>query len=296
MKYIYTIFLCFLSLFFTGCTTTVVQSIEKNPGDLLVYFLDIGQGDATLLEFQNGEQMLIDCAIDARILESLGKYIPFSDKTLEYLVITHPDQDHYGGCVDVMKNFEVKNIIYTGFEKKNSFFPIFEKSLEDEKIEGANYILSHEWGERNIASSTVEVLFPNAAIENLQIKDSNASSIILKITHGEKKMLLMGDAEEEEEIFLEEFYGAEELDIDVLKVGHHGSAHATSKHFLQYTTPDYGIISSGADNSYGHPSPRVLKKLERAGAEVLRTDQKNDIIMRVGGGKELNNIYVQENT
>ena len=85
---------------------------------LRITFLDIGQGDATFIEFPNGEQMLVDCAEDGKILEALGRVMPYYDRDIDYLMITHPDFDHYGGCTDVLNRFEVKNIVYNGFKKE----------------------------------------------------------------------------------------------------------------------------------------------------------------------------------
>jgi competence protein ComEC len=271
------ILLVLLLFVVTGCSTAVAA---KNSKQVKFVFFDIGQGDASFVEFENGQQLLIDCSIDARILESLGNVMSYYDRKIDYLFITHPDQDHYGGCVDVMKRFEIGTIVYTGFKKQNQFFLEFEKTMNEEIASGATYIEITEPKEFIIASSTVKVLYPNVPVDELPLKSANESSLVIQIRHNDISAIFMGDAEEEVEEYLINIYG-KEFDHDILKVGHHGSSGGTSKHFLEYIQPKYAIISAGKDNSYGHPSRRVLRKLERVQAKILRTDVLHDIILYI---------------
>jgi len=281
----------FLSNFFSGCSFEQnIQGIEaiRKDDEILINFLDIGQGDATFVEFENGEQMLLDCSIDARILESLGKNMEFSDRTLDYLVITHPDRDHYGGCIDVLKRFEVKNIWYNGLEKNDDFFYEFESTITEEIADGGVYMEISEPFSVDIVSSTLSILYPDVPVESLVSSESNETSIVLRIDYGENSILFMGDAEISVEEYLGETY-PKTLDVDILKVGHHGSAGATGKEFLEKVTPQYAVISVGKENTYGHPSLRVLKKLERTGAKILRTDLEGDILFHINK----TNFYVE---
>ena len=112
----------------------IFNTFINKTSSLKAVFLDIGQGDATLLEFPDKRQMLIDCSKDRKILNALGRNMRFWDKTIDYLVITHPDRDHYGGCLDVIKRFDVKNIMYTGFQKKgDQFWEEFSKEIQSKK-------------------------------------------------------------------------------------------------------------------------------------------------------------------
>lgn len=264
------IFICFAAIIIVQG----VQQIEAKPHeDLEITFFDIGQGDATFITFQNGQQMLIDCAIDARILESLGRAMPFYDWHLDYLVITHPDLDHYGGCVDVMDRFDIGTIVYTGETKKGPFFEEFDAVL---KQQPAEYM--HADGQTlTIASTTIELLSP---LSDHPFEDANDTSIVMKLTHAGKTVLLTGDAEAVVEEYLIETYG-EKLDVDVLKAGHHGSKSSSIEPFLAATTPEHAIISAGRENRYGHPSPRVVKRLERFGATPWRTDLQGDILLTI---------------
>ncbi len=271
---------------------------EKVEGQLQtgprIHFLDIGQGDATLIDFPDGQQMLIDCAIDARILEALGRTMEFYDKTIDYLVISHPDLDHYGGCQDVLDRFEVKQIIMTGYGKaENTTWRSLLAKAEAENAE-RKYITEREiW---NIASTTVDFLYPdhdvelNPNIPGIATKDeSNNTSIIMKVSYGKNSVLLTADMGVDLEQYLLQTY-KNELDVDILKVGHHGSAGSTGDSFLKVVTPRDAINSSGVGNSYGHPSRRVLKRLERTSSTIWRTDSMGDILLEFTG----NDYYVRE--
>lgn len=265
------------------------EASSEQDANIKITFLDIGQGDASFIEWPDGTQMLVDCALDARILEALGRVMSPFDRKIDYLLVSHPDQDHYGGCVDVMKRFEVKHIVYNGYKKNSSqYLPVFLQTIEDEKKEGAEYIeMDHEqiW---NINSSTLHFLYPDMPVNNhpflstVKKNDvSNNTSILMILQYGNKKVMFTGDSEFEEENYLMSKYSNSTLDVDVLKVGHHGSSGSTSDAFLHLSTPEYAIISSGLKNRYGHPTLRTLHRLERSEAKVLRTDTQGDIILYI---------------
>lgn len=261
----------------------VAPSSEKNF--VKITFLDIGQGDATFIEFPDGTQMLVDCAIDARILEALGRVMPFYDHTIDYVIATHPDKDHYGGCVDVLKRFEVKHIVTNGFKKDESpFFSVFQQAVQDENAQRIEVQQEDVW---TIASTTLHFLYPDFPLEKEPVlhglaknKISNNTSIVFLLQYGEKKVLFTGDAETETENYLVKKYG-KLLESDVLKVGHHGSNSSSGEKFLQYVSPTNAVISSGKGNEYGHPTLRIVRRLERTGATLWRTDQKGDILLTI---------------
>lgn len=280
-------FVC-LALFATLIALSVIHFSAVSPTypnseEVRIDFLDIGQGDATLITFADGEQMLIDCSVDARILEALGRVMPFYDHSIDFLVVTHPDQDHYGGCVDVLDRFDVSETIVTGVSKNNDYYTVLVEALDRESAEHTRIVGPRVWF---IASSTVSFLFPDRDMISETSGDHplvspNNSSIIIKIDHKSHTALLTGDAEIETEAYLvENFFDL--LDIDILKAGHHGSDSSSSFEFLKATSPDHFIISVGADNSYGHPSERVMGRAARAGATVWRTDTQGDIMATLG--------------
>ncbi len=249
--------------------------LDKEEG-IEVTFLDIGQGDATFIQFSNGQQMLVDCSKDARVISALGRVMPFYDHHIDYLLITHPDLDHYGGCEEVLRRFDVDTVVYNGLRKEesdtwNSFF----QAIEDEG--GVYYEISREesW---EFDGTFIRFLYPDRPVTKND--ESNNTSIVFQIEYEGVSLLMMGDAEAELEEYLLGKYG-DELDVDVLKLGHHGSNSSSIQDFVDITSPDYAIVSAGEGNRFGHPSLRVLKRLERAGAKVLRTDLMDDIIVEI---------------
>ncbi len=270
----------------------MINPEEENVQYIRVTFLDVGQGDATFIEFTNGEQMLVDCAIDARIIEALGRVMPYYDHDLDYLLITHPDSDHYGGCAEVLERFEVKNIIYSGVQKSDDGWQDLWSKVEMEPADYYQIDAEDFW---RISSSTIHFLYPDhSLVKNPNILSiekevsANNMSVIFKLSFGENNLLMMGDAEEELEEYLLATY-ADQLDAEILKVAHHGSGSSSIVDFLNVVSPDYAVISCGFDNRFGHPSRRVLKRLERAGSEIWRTDLKGDIIATI----YLNKVIVE---
>ncbi len=250
---------------------------------LKVVFLDIGQGDATFIEFPNHEQMLIDCAIDSRILEALGKFMPYYDKTLDYLVITHPDLDHYGGCIDVLKRFKINKVIYNGLRK--DYDPQWQVFWQLAHEEG-EYIEIDDFQKWLIGNVNLYFLYPDHSlvkdknIPNYEFEtDTNNTSIVIKLEYNQQSVLLTGDMEILLENYLLAKYPSEFLKSQFLKIGHHGSPGASGQDFLNTVKPNHAIISCGLNNKYHHPSARVLNKLKRVQAKIWRTDYQGDICL-----------------
>ncbi|MBI2037580.1 MAG: MBL fold metallo-hydrolase [Candidatus Magasanikbacteria bacterium] len=251
-----------------------------------VTFFDIGQGDAALIQFGNGQKMLVDCGADKKILAKLGRALPFYDRNIDFLLATHPDLDHYGGCVDVLKNYKVKEIIINGHKKEyDAYWRTWDEAV---KNEGANIKIINSPEVLIIASSTLEFLSPDSSLDlDVASDDNNNYSIVFRLKNQEKSFLFTGDMEIPLENALMKKYCSPTssstsvcpaLESKVLKVGHHGSDSSSGEDFLRLVSPEKAVISSGKNNKYGHPSLRVLRKAERSGAEILRTDTLGDII------------------
>lgn len=263
----------------------VTNALEGDQS-LRVTFLDIGQGDATFIEFPDGQQMLVDCAIDARIIEALGRVMSFYDRDIDYLVVTHPDLDHYGGCIDVLNRFTIGHIVYNGLEKPyDDLWQAFNAELEEHQQAGKLYTLAEEQFVWDIASTTVNFLYPDHSIvDNPNVPNveketgANDTSIIMKVTYGDQDVLLTGDAEEDLERYLVATYG-EQLDVEILKAGHHGSKTSSIPEFISSTRPIMAIASAGKNNKFKHPSRRVIKRFERAGVAFWQTDLHGDILI-----------------
>jgi competence protein ComEC len=237
-------------------------------------FLDVGQGDATFITFPDQRQMLIDCSRDARILEALGREMKFFDMTIDYLVLTHADHDHIGGCLDVLQKFSVTHVISSGWFKQSEYQALLQESIESEYAD--HIIVTHPLSFK-VGQSNVDVLYPTRPVQE-DGTSYNDASLVMKVTDYGQSVLLTGDAEEVVEWFLTETHGAN-LASEVLKVGHHGSQTSSRDDFLAAVQPRHAVISAGKDNAYNHPSARVLHRLERAGAKIWRTDMQGDILV-----------------
>lgn len=244
-----------------------------------VIFFDIGQGDAALITFDNGTKMLVDCGPDRTILNKLGKYLPFYDRTIDYLLITHPDNDHYGGCVDVLRRYQVKNIFTNGEQKINDEYWRVWRSYEAE--EKAKMLTIKRPIILTVDDIKLEFISPDPSLILEQTADSaNNKSLVFRLRESGIDIMFTGDMETIVEDALVKKYCSSpdcpDLKADILKVGHHGSDTSSGEDFLDAVAPKAAIISAG-HNSFGHPSLRVLRKLERVGALIWRTDEKGDV-------------------
>ena len=248
-----------------------------------IIFFSVGQGDSALIQFGNGQKMLIDCGPDRAILSKLGKYLPFYDRTIDFLMISHPDNDHYGGCVDVIKRYKVGMVIENGVKKDyDEYWKVWNERSKGQGI-ATKVISGHE--RLVVASATLEFFSPDPALNLVEKnKEGNNLSIVFKLTHASTTVLFSGDAEVPLEQALIQKYCVSSTPCpawhaDYLKVGHHGSDSSSGDDWLDAIHPNVAVISVGK-NTFGHPSLRILKHLERAGVEVWRTDEKNDIIIQ----------------
>ncbi len=245
--------------------------------DLLVTFFDVGQGDAIFIEVPNGNQILIDGGPDDRILAKLGRTVPFWDRTIDLLILTHPHADHLNGLLEVAKRYQVATVIESGVPHSISEYEEWRTLLEKKRVP----VTHARTGMRIDAGRGVafDILAPaaDAVVNAAQPHDAN---VVSRLTHGETSILLTGDAEKQMEYRLV-FESLDPqflvLDSDILKVGHHGSKTSSSEEFLAAVSPDIAIIQAGRKNRFGHPAPEVLERLETSGARILRTDRDGDI-------------------
>lgn len=245
--------------------------------NLKIYYLDVGQADSTLL-INNGKTMLIDTGNydDSKFvidyLNNLGI------KKIDYLIGTHPHEDHIGSMASIIKNFDIDKIYMPDVVTTTSFF---ENVLIEVKNKGYFIETPKEGDSFNLGEAVVDVLYLDNDEDNF-----NDDSIILRVKFGSNKFLFMGDASSK----VEEKILNKNLSADILKVGHHGSSTSTSNEFLKYVNPKYAIISVEKNNSYGHPSELVLKKLNDKNISILRTDECGTIVVESDG----NNIKFLE--
>lgn len=270
----------FFFLFFTAISVWAFAVVNAPRNFLSVYALDVGQGDAIFIETPRRHQILIDGGPDTRVVSQLGEVMSFWDRSIDLIVLTHPQEDHMFGLIDVLRRYDVANVLMTGVNYHTRTYEEFKKAVEKE---GARVMIAQA-GEKIRLDDGVEIdiLFPANAIAGTDAPaDVNDTSVAARLRFGERTFLFMGDAGVQEEAAL--VHSGENIDIDVLKVNHHGSKTSTSKLFLEKTTPALAVVSVGAKNKYGHPHPDALARL--AGVPLYRTDMQGRVAVYTDGDR-----------
>ena len=242
-----------------------LQSKKTSCECLEVSFLDVGQGDSILIETPDGFEMLVDGGPNAAVLRELSKERSFFDREIDMVVTTHPDLDHIGGLVDVLKRYKVKTILRTENESEKTAAAAFAAAVQKENVKE---ILADAGQVIQLGASTTIQIFSPAGDERQW--ESNTSSIVLRVLYGNTSFMLTGDAPQEIEDYLVETYGAQ-LDSDLLKLGHHGSKTSTSDKWLDAVTPQYAIVSASLDNRYGHPHQDVMQRVFQRNIQTSHT-------------------------
>jgi len=279
----------FLSLILlVGLVWSAVRQLPDKR--LHLVFCDVGQGDAILIT-HGSSQILIDGGPNNQVLNCLANNMPFWDREIEMVVLTHPEKDHFGGLIDVIERYDVKYFVVNSVVNDSAgFWEFREVVLAEEAL-----IFSPQEGERlKIGPLIFEVFWPEERLDDLLVwshfaealrdkekilgaasvaGNPNETSIVLKLSFGNFDTLLTGDIG---------FISEKKLDladlgeIEVLKIGHHGSKYSTSEEFLAQVKPELAVISVGK-NSFGHPTEEVLSKLTSLGIQYLRTDKQGEI-------------------
>lgn len=257
----------------------LLSPINHHTPYLQVHFLDVGQGDSVLIQTAQGVQVLIDGGRDSSVLARLAEVVPFNDRSLDIVVGTHPDLDHIGGLIHVLKQYDVKTILTTENKGQSDASELYD---DLKRSEGAQVIYARRGQEFALdASTTLRVLFPDSDPTNME---SNTSSIVLQLQYGSSTFLFTGDSPKNIEEYLVLTEG-EHLQSDVLKVGHHGSRTSTSELFVDEVRPTYAVISAGKHNSYGHPHVEVTDLLFNKGVKILETSKEGTITFLSNGAQ-----------
>ena len=248
-------------------------------GAAQVYFLDVGQGDSELIQLPDGKTVLIDAGTRATAEELSAQLGAMGVEKIDYLIATHPHEDHIGGMAQIVTDFEIGKIYApkvadsqtpTTKVYENFLTAVSEKGLKITAAKGGDVIFDEN-------GAKLEVFAPNSD----RYSDLNSYSIVAKFTYGETSFLFTGDAEADSEQEMVDMGYA--LKSDVLKCGHHGSETSTSAAFLSAVAPEAAVISCGAGNDYGHPHEKTLTALEDAGVTIYRTDEQGTILAESDG-------------
>ncbi len=270
----------------------------KAASDLEVIFLDVGQGDSTLIKTPYGQNILIDGGPDNTVIKRLGEELPWWDKNIDLMILSHPHEDHLNGLIDVIKRYKVKKILYTGAIHTSPNYLAWLELVRDRNIP---IIIIDKPQTINFGDECrLEILYPLENLAGQVVNNLNNSSIIARLVYGENKFLFTGDAETEAEKKLiglpppqapPPLRGRGEMEYvdlqaDVLKAGHHGSDTSSGIEFLNLVKPEITVIQVGADNDFGHPSRRIIKRLERLDSQIFRNDLDGTIKI-VSDGKKI---------
>lgn len=259
----------------------VSQNIQVNANKLNILFFDVGQADCILV-LNNGKSLLIDAGNsgDGELIVNGLKALGINK--LDFVVGTHVHEDHIGGMSYIIDSFDIGEF-YLPYNESST--TTYYKKLLTSLTRKSEQIIEINAGDKfNLNDATIEVM----AIDHSEPENTNNSSIVVELCYGEQKYLFMGDAETEVE-------GSRKWnDVDVLKVGHHGSNTSTSQEFLNQTVPEISIISVGEGNSYELPKDKIIKRLEKIGTTIYRTD-KDGTIQLVSDGKTNEIIKIDVN-
>lgn len=269
-------FISFVAVWFFVFATAPIGNLEAN-------FLDVGQGDAILIQTPEKQTMLIDGGPSNKVLQKLGKYLPPLSKRIDIVLLTHPHADHVSGLIEVLKRYDVGLVILSGADLKTDVYREFLKVVAEKNIP----VVIAQAGEAIHFDKNLEfdILSPIQSIDSVFNKkgesfgalgnEVNDASIVGKLIFNDFSLMLTGDATFKIENQLS-IYG-EGLKSDILKIGHHGSKYSSSISFLRAVSPKAAIIEVGLKNRYSHPSDAVLKRLKNINTGVFRTDQNGDI-------------------
>lgn len=333
----------------SNSSTKVIESPIAGDGDLLIHMVDVGQGDAIIIQFPNGENMIIDVGPDEEVKwdtdrtdNNLTKYIDsLNISTFNYLIATHQDEDHIGLIETIFYNYEVKYVYRPRvfYKSTNTKYPDnftlgfndgdpkefastatyynFLTYLQEEGCsweffnKDSDFEFSFFDTNNNTHTCSFDFLTPTSPVNMISYSDPNDYSPIIMMTYAGKKIMLTGDAETEAEKEFVDYYKDSEIDfdVDVLKVGHHGSGTSTSQAFLDLIQPEVALISCGQGNTYDHPHKATMQRLKAMNVSVWRTDQHQNVVLTIksdsskpieyyssfiaeGGTYDVSNMYV----
>jgi len=273
-------------LFFVGLTTIIfyfliTYQVSKKNNNLEVSFIDSGQADAIFIKTPNQQNIIIDFGSEQG-LKKLEKEIPWWNKQIDLIIITHPHDDHITGLIPIIKKYDVKQIMYTGIAYESNIYNELLKLISDYNIP---LVLSVYNQTINLESECfLNIIYPIDRLYQQEINNVNNSSIVSRLTCNHSSFLFMGDAEAEVES--EILSAGLNIKSDVIKIGHHGSITASSKKFLEAVNPKIAIIMVGKNNDFNHPSLRIIKRLEKLNIKMFRTDQDGTIKI-ISDGKKI---------
>ncbi|QQG45006.1 MAG: MBL fold metallo-hydrolase [Candidatus Sungiibacteriota bacterium] len=239
--------------------------------NLIVNFFDVGQGDAIFIEVPDGNQILIDGGPNDKILSRLGGVMPFWDRDIDLLVLTHPHADHLDGLLEVLKRYNIGQVLESGAEHS---IPEYQEWRDLLRTKNVPVFVAQRGQKVKAGGAVFVVLAPFENYGGKTLKNIHDATVILKMNYGSTTALFTGDAEKQLEYRL--LWSNSDIKSDILKVGHHGSKTSTSEEFLKAVSPKFAVVQVGRKNRYGHPAQEVLDRIAGAGVALFRVDLDRD--------------------
>jgi competence protein ComEC len=252
----------------------------RGSDKLKISFLDIGQGDAIYIQAPNGRQMIVDGGPRGSLMRALTPEMSYGDKSIDVIINTNPDADHFAGFLDLLKTYSVGTEIESGVPSTTKTYAEFESLIKEKKIpqlvarKGMHVILDQA---RNIS---YDVLFPDRDVTGWTHNDA---SVVGRLQYGDMTVMLTGDGTIKTESLIIADNPAADIASTILKVGHHGSRTSTSDAFLNIVKPIYAVISAGLNNRYGHPHKEVTDRLVAHSIQTFVTKDVGTITFETDG-------------
>jgi competence protein ComEC len=250
---------------------------NHRPTTLELCFLDVGQGDAVLIRTPGNNNILIDGGPDNAVLYRLGRHLPFYERQLDLLILTHNHTDHLVGLVEILKRYRVNRILLPAGPCLTAECRAWQETIREKNISWQ--VADHPGRLALDATVFFDIYWPQ---ENITEKNYNNYSIAGRLVFDQTAVILMGDLEKEEELVK----SGVNLRADLIKIGHHGSNNANSPEFLAAVSARQAVISVGRDNQYKLPQARTLEILDRLGTKYYRTDRQGEVCF-TGNGRSL---------
>ena len=253
------------------------RQITVPDGDMAVHFLDVGQGDCSLIVLPSGKTVLIDASTNDEG-DNIIEYLSYQKvKHIDYFVLTHPHADHIGSAKQIIETLSVGKVVMPDIETDTATFTNLLLAIDKKDIP----IHVAKVGDIiKLDNTNMKILGPVNKTDDL-----NNMSIVLRLDYGKTSFMFTGDAEEQSEKDMLEKFSSSEFRADVLKVGHHGASTSSSLEFITAISPKYAVISCGKDNTYGHPHTETVNTLNKLGIKYYRTDKVGNVVFSSDGEK-----------
>lgn len=275
-----TIYFLFLFSAVLGAVLLLMRE-PQSDGLVRVHVLDVGQGDSIFIQAANGKQLLIDGGKDSKVLAELAKVMPRGDRSIDVVIATHPDADHIGGLPLVLERYRVGLFLTSQVSTDTEVFKSLQEIIVDENI--SSFFVRRGMNLQLDATLATDfsILFPDRDTTGW---DTNTASVVGKLKIGNRSALFTGDSPVSIEKYLVE-EGGKNIDIDILKLGHHGSKTSSSEEFLRATSPRFAIVSAGVGNRYGHPAKEVMGLVKKLNILSVSTQDAGTITLTTNGIK-----------